>query len=262
MLRQKIFQVITYIHHWLSKVDAHSLQSPYLFALYNAGKLPNKNKDWVATIEEIRKEMLNSDQELTIEDFGAGSSILKSPQRRLKDIARYSISSQKEANLLSNIVGFHNPKNIIELGTGLGITTLYLANTCPEAEVTTFEGAKELATIAKKNIKRSSKEKTIKLIQGNINDTLPLFIAKTSPLDFVFIDANHTREATLSYFYAVLKKCHTETMIIIDDIHWSEGMQLAWQEIVNQPDSTITIDYYQFGVILLNPKFKKQTWVF
>jgi predicted O-methyltransferase YrrM len=262
LLRQKIFQIIAFIHHWLSKVDGHSLQSPYLFELYNIKQKPDSDMSWIPSVEAIRNEMLSSHQELNVEDFGAGSAVLKSPIRLLKDVAKHSISTPKEAELISKIIKFHDPKNIVELGTGLGITTLYLANICPNARITTFEGANDLANIAKQNFALDGKSQSITLVAGNINETFPTFLANAPKIDFIFIDANHTQEATLAYYYAVLKNCHNETMIIIDDIHWSEGMQLAWHEIVSQLDTTLTIDYYYFGLVLLNPKFKKQTWAF
>ncbi|MEJ7676871.1 MAG: hypothetical protein WKG06_03140 [Segetibacter sp.] len=47
------------------------------------------------------------------------------------------------------IVNYYQANNIIELGTSLGITTSYLASANLKGNVYTFEGAKQVAAIAK-----------------------------------------------------------------------------------------------------------------
>ncbi|MBK6643902.1 MAG: class I SAM-dependent methyltransferase [Bacteroidetes bacterium] len=71
----------------------------------------------------------------------------------------------------------------------------------------------------------------------------------TVPADFIFIDGNHTYEATMRYFNWILPKVRAKTMIIFDDINWSAGMQQAWLEIQQHPKVTQSLDFYLWELL-------------
>jgi predicted O-methyltransferase YrrM len=141
-----------------------------------------------------------------------------------------------------------NPKSVIELGTCLGITTAYLAKTDPGAEIITIEGCPQTAEVAKKNFQELDLN-NIELHVGNFDLILPDIIAKQPSLDFVYIDGNHRKDATLNYFKWCLPKVNEDSLLIFDDIYWSEGMKEAWAEIKNHPDVTITVDLFWIGLV-------------
>ena len=68
-------------------------------------------------------------------------------------------------------------------------------------------------------------------------------------MDLVFFDGNHQKEATIKYFTICLAKAHENSVFIIDDIYWSEGMQEAWNEIKNHAQVTVTIDLFFLGIV-------------
>jgi predicted O-methyltransferase YrrM len=139
-------------------------------------------------------------------------------------------------------------KNIIELGTCLGITTSYLAKSTPSAEILTIEGCPETAAVAYQNFTALNLS-NVELQVGNFNELLPKAIANAAELDFVYVDGNHTKQATLNYFNWCLPKIHENSLLIFDDIYWSEGMKEAWEEIKNHPDVTVTIDLFWIGLV-------------
>ena len=47
----------------------------------------------------------------------------------------------------------------------------------------------------------------------------------------VFIDGNHSEDATIRYFEESIKYSDQKTILIFDDIHWSSGMEKAWDYI-------------------------------
>ncbi len=104
-----------------------------------------------------------------------------------------------------------------------------------------------------KNLNRS-----IETIIGNIDETLPKNLSSFSSLDFVFLDANHRYEPTINYFNQILEKCNTNTVIVLDDIHWSEGMEKAWKEIIKNEKVTVSIDLFEVGLIFLKKEQAKQ----
>jgi len=152
------------------------------------------------------------------------------------------------AKLIYRLAKNTQAKSVIELGTCLGITTAYLAKTDSQTKVITIEGCPQTAEVAKKNFLDLDLE-NIELHVGNFDLILPDIIARQRSLDFVYIDGNHRKDATLNYFKWCLPKVTENSLLIFDDIYWSEGMKEAWAEIKNHPDVTVTIDLFWIGLV-------------
>lgn len=69
---------------------------------------------------------------------------------------------------------------------------------------------------------------------------------------------NHSKQATLDYFDLLLPTITNETVWIFDDIHWSEGMEEAWEIIKNNPKVTVTIDTFQWGLVFFRYEQEKE----
>jgi predicted O-methyltransferase YrrM len=98
----------------------------------------------------------------------------------------------------------------------------------------------------------------IQQISGDINETLPNTLASLSGVDFAFIDANHRYEPTINYFEWLMQKSNKETIIVLDDIHWSLEMHQAWSSIITRPEVTLSIDLFQIGIVYFLPELNKQ----
>ena len=153
-----------------------------------------------AAIEAVRGELLKNYQEIEVLELGSGSRVHKGSRRKVSSIAYHSLSSAKFSRFLFKTVLFFKPANILELGTSLGVNTLYLAKANPRIPVYTLEGCPQTAAIAQINFS-SLQATNIELVHGNINDTLKALLARLGIIDFVYFDANHTFEATLEYFH-------------------------------------------------------------
>ena len=190
-----------------------------------------------------------------MEDFGAGSGVIKSNRRVVKDIANSSLKSPKFARLLYRMVQYYQPENILELGTSFGITTAYLACGNEGAKVYTCEGAKQIASIAEKNFTQLN-IKNITLVQGDFVTTLPPLFAELKTIDFAFVDGNHRKEPTLQYFQQLLAHSTNTTILVFDDIHWSLEMEAAWSAIQQHPAVTLTIDLFFIGIVCISKDVK------
>ncbi len=239
------------IHRFTSKTR-HGLHSPFVYRLVDKVIYDFKPKKLYVEIENLRKQLLNDDREITVTDLGAGSHVNNNKQKKVSQIAKSALKPPKMAQLLYRLVADLQPGNIIELGTCLGITSLYLQRAAPNAQVYTMEGCPQTAGIAQQEFDKAG-AKNIQLIVGNFNNTLPVLINELPQLDFVFIDGNHQKQATLDYFNWCLPKVCENSLLIFDDIYWSEGMKEAWEEIKAHPDVTITVDLFWIGLVF----FKK-----
>jgi len=82
---------------------------------------------------------------------------------------------------------------------------------------------------------------------------LELALNKLQTIDFAFIDANHSSQAVLHYFQQCLPFASSNTVMVFDDIYWSDDMEFAWKSIKNHPKVTSTIDLFQLGIVFLTP---------
>lgn len=233
--------------YWAAKT-AHGLHSPFVYQLYREVIVADKFYHAFEAVDCVRRELLKNGNSIEVEDLGAGSKVFNSKQRKIKSIAKFSVSKAKIGQLLFKLVDRFSPETIFELGTSLGISTLYMALASQKnTKIYTFEGCSELAKIAKTTFENT--ELPIEILIGNLNTTLTKKLAEINKLDFVFFDANHQYEATMFYFNACLKKSHSETVFIFDDIHWSEGMERAWKEICQNPKVTLSLDLFHLGIV-------------
>jgi predicted O-methyltransferase YrrM len=252
---KNIFSLIEYLTYLINAEGAQGIHSPFVFELYNKViKGPDIYYEFSA-IEQLRKRLLHSTEVVHVTDFGAGNN--QKQERKVSDIVRHSAISPEKGRLLFRLVNFLQPKNIVELGTSLGISTLYQHKANPGAELITMEGSPELSELAGTNFK-ILKAQSIKRVVGDFAQTLPQVIDTLNFVDYVFFDGNHRKEATLEYFKQFLPITSEKCVFVFDDIRWSKGMQKAWQEIIKEPTATVTIDLFSFGLVFFIPTQEKQ----
>lgn len=242
----------------MTSSDAHGLHSPFLFKFYTTilkgtDPIPDCGR-W----EEIRSSLKQNHRGLKIVDMGAGSQFQKTDVRKVSDIARNALKPPKLAQFLYRLAYQEQPSVVLELGTSLGISSLYLASATPDGIVYTIEGSETVAEVARE-VHLQSGLRNIRLITGNFDDRLPDLIGNLiSDRFMLYIDGNHQKEATLRYFNWALEKAGENTVIIFDDIHWSEGMEDAWEIIKEHPRVTMSIDIFFMGIIYFKKVYNKQ----
>ncbi|HEY2583366.1 MAG TPA: class I SAM-dependent methyltransferase [Mucilaginibacter sp.] len=237
-----------YLLHRFKAKNRHGLHSPFVYRLADKIFYDFGDKKVYQEAENLRKQLLTDNRIITITDLGAGSVINNNTKKKVGDIAHNALKPPKLAQLLYRLAADLKPNNIIELGTCLGITTVYLQKAAPHANIYTLEGCPQTAGIAEETFKKAGTN-NIELITGNFDDTLPPVITKLDKLDFVFIDGNHQKDATLKYFEWCLPKVQENTLLIFDDIYWSEGMKEAWNKIKAHPKVAVTIDLFWIGLV-------------
>ena len=236
-----------------------SIHSPFLFDLITEGLHPNLPKSSFSKIEALRKTLISSKETITVNDPGAGSKKIKGQKRQISKIAKTSLTQEKYALLLVKLIRHFNISSVLELGTSLGITTLYLAS-ANKTKVITIEGAENIGEIARKNFERLQAE-NIRLIISDFSETLSKLNETKQNFDFVFIDGNHRYDATLDYFEKLKTLTHNNSILVFDDIHWSNSMQQAWQTIIADKSVTLSLDIFQFGIVFFKKELSKQHFV-
>jgi hypothetical protein len=198
-------------------------------------------------IEKIRSILLQDSTPLPSVDFGAGSK-RKLPNRTIGDITRIASVNERYGRLLYRLARYYNPSHIIEMGTAAGISTQYLATGNPHAEVITVEGNPHLAELASRNF-RINRIKNI-----------PQLVKYIGPGDIVYIDGNHTAEATWRYYSAFTAK-GKNPILVFDDINWSQDMRSAWKNIRSHASQGVIVDLFHMGIYFNNLHTPKQIFL-
>ncbi|RZL15271.1 MAG: class I SAM-dependent methyltransferase [Pedobacter sp.] len=237
-----------YLKHRLASKTRHGTHSPFVYKLTDEVIYDFQIKNEYEIIEAQRKKLFNDHSVITVTDLGAGSHLNKNRTKRISQIAKNALKNPRLAQLIYRLAKNNNPENIVELGTCLGITTAYLSKACPAADIITIEGCPQTAEVAYRNFVQLELD-NIELRVGNFDEILPAVLEDTPKLDFVYIDGNHRKDATLNYFRWCLPKVHEGSLLIFDDIYWSKEMKEAWEEIKQHPEVTVTIDLFWIGLV-------------
>ncbi|RYD81487.1 MAG: class I SAM-dependent methyltransferase, partial [Sphingobacteriales bacterium] len=238
-----------------SNSKGHGMHSPFVFDFIKFVKNDKTKYPVYEPIEKIRKDLLKDTVIIEVQDFGAGSTVIKANKRVIGKMAASSLKPKRLAQLLHRMVKYYKPQTIVELGTSFGITSSYLASANNDAKLYTLEGASSIAAIAKGNFKKLQIE-NVQLIEGDFEKTLQPLLSALPTIDFAFVDGNHKKEPTLHYFEELLKKSTDQTILIFDDIHWSKEMEAAWAIIKENDAVTLSIDLFFIGIVFLRKDFK------
>lgn len=249
--------IIGYIIYWFTSVGRHGLQSTFLYNLNEAVWRFDKKHPSQQRIEQYRNNCLINHTEIEVKDYGAGVNGNKYKKLLISSIAKNAAKPPKYARMLFRLMQYLKPTTVIELGTSLGISSLYIASGNPSMNLTTLEGCEHTSEFTRKQLNQFS-DLNIEIVTGNFDDTLAACLQKSAKVDAVYIDGNHRFVPTLNYFEMCLPYMHDESFIIFDDINWSEEMKQAWKQIIKHPSVRISIDLYMMGIVFFNPGFSKE----
>lgn len=252
-----MFLPVKYIKYKLNSKGKYKIHSPYVFDLVSKCLELKIDPEDQKQIAALRTSLKKDKRLIRITDLGAGSHKLGTT-RKIRDIYKHSASKGVYARLLYQLNRYYACKEVLELGTSLGMGTVHLALGNPNAQITTVDASPETQEIAR--------EQAQKLGLTNLYFVCSDFQSYLSKLenkqfDLIFIDGHHDGKALLSYLDQLQTFSHDDTLFILDDIRWSEGMLAAWEQICADPQYHLTMDFFRMGIILKRPQQAKEHFV-
>ncbi|MGC6429607.1 MAG: O-methyltransferase [Jejuia sp.] len=250
-----LYQIKHYIKFLINSTNQHGVHSPFAYDLVTKCFYDKTRHLEYQNIKDFRNRLKRVNYKINVTDFGAGSTKLKSSERKISDIVKHVSISNKNAQLLFRICKYFQFKNVLELGTSLGFAAQAMSLGSPNSEIVSIEGCPEITKYTSNQFQLQQLD-NIKLINGNFSEVIPQL--KHVTFDLIFFDGNHTKEATLEYFEALLPKARNNSLFIIDDIYWSQGMTEAWEIIKNHPKVTVTINTFYWGFVFFRKEQAKE----
>lgn len=246
-----IGKLIRYLKFYIGADTIYNVHSPFVYDFITDVLDTSKEYYVFNSLEHERKILLSNTHKITIKDFGAGSKTNHLKERVIGELAGNVVSNKSKCRILFNLVNKFKPENILELGTSLGISALFMAKANSKSKITTIEGDPGIYKLARTLFEKNNLS-NITTVNDVFENVLPIYISNTAKIDLAYIDGNHTYDATIYHFNMIKEKCHKDSIVIIDDIYWSEEMSKAWMKIKSDSAVTLSIDIFHMGFIFFN----------
>lgn len=255
-----LFRIKEYLQYLLKARGIANMHSPFVYDFMENVLHDARHFYAYDEIESFRQRLLSCNELVTVNDYGAGATTLHPVKIMISDVLKKSAKPARQAQLLYRMAVHYQCHRLLEIGTSLGFSAMYLAASSTQAKVITLEGASELAERARKNFEATGM-RNIEVIEGRFDTILTGALEKSGKPDLIFFDGNHRLEPTLQYFNQALAFAQDASIFIFDDIHWSPEMKAAWEIIKKNSRVTVTIDLFYFGIVFFRKQLSKQDFI-
>jgi len=256
-LRHQWAMLRRFLRYFRRAKTIYDVHSPFVAELTRAVLEDKRHFYAFSEIELLREQLAFDKTELQLQNHGAGSQVHADATRTVADLARHAAIPPAVGRMLFRLVDFCKPDTILELGTSLGISTLYLRAGALNAKLLTVEGSPEVAAQAQKHFARQHVN-DIEVRIGKFQDQLPGALQELQKLDLLYLDGDHREKPTLNYVEQCLSYAHAQSVFVIADIYWSEEMQTAWQKLRSHPRVRLSVDVFHFGILFFREEQREK----
>ena len=254
-------QIILYISHRLRAGHrmGMGIHPPFAFTFIK-DTVFGKDIPGLEVIEELRNSLSGNRELLEIEDYGAGSRFASGNRRSVQNLVKRTAVSRKKGNLLARIAAYMHPGVIIELGTGMGFSSMYMGMGSPDSKIFSCEGSKAIANLARKNMQEIGAD-NVHISVGKFMDWLPGMLSRSYDELMVFLDGDHRGERLLEYCSIIIEKARGKAVLVIDDIHWSTEMYTAWKMLLKREEVSLGLEIYNTGIVFVGCDIQKDHFI-
>jgi predicted O-methyltransferase YrrM len=196
-------------------------------------RIPREEREWISRIEARRAELAATD---------------------FSPFARWASIAPVWGRFLMRTVRELSPRSCLELGTGFGISAAYQAAALElngAGRLTTLERLEGLGAIAAEGFSRLGLDGRVRLRLGSKDDSLGRALEGAGQIDYAFLDADHTENATMAHFATLLPHLREGAIVVIDDINWTEEMRRAWKSIAGNERVSRKLELRRVGILVI-----------
>ena len=199
-------------------------------------------------LNEYRNELKKNNDQVSFDEIGSAQHF------SVAEVSKKAGSPEIWTVLYYYLSLNNNIKNILEIGTNLGVSGQYFIAALDgkiNSKFISIEGVKNLCEIAETHFSKISQQVEFEVKHGLYDDVLEEVCLSNTQFDLVFIDGNHNYEATIKYFEMLKNNYSKNAILIFDDIHWSPKMTKAWKEIIVDLTVLLSVDLFKLGIVIV-----------
>ncbi|HYU59161.1 MAG TPA: class I SAM-dependent methyltransferase [Solirubrobacterales bacterium] len=220
-----------------------------------AGRMAAGEREWIGRVEARRAEVPFA---MVAEDPAADGSAADRAGRLASawETCRWTSLPPLWGRFLTRLVGELSPRSCLELGTGLGLSACYQGAALElrgAGSLTTMD-AHPAARIGERGFADLGLDHRVKLEFGPIDDTLAELLGRIGPVDYALFDADHSEEATVRHFDAVLPHLTGGAVVLLDDVTQTDEMRRAWRSIASRERVQVAVGLRRIGVAVLSQR--------
>ncbi len=146
------------------------------------------------------------------------------------------IIRRQAQKFLAVVLQMKRPQRILEVGTAIGYSSLFMAGQLPESSITTMELDRDRAAEAREHILAAGKQAQITVLEGDSAQILPGLAEKGKKYDFIFLDAAKGQYIRL---LPVLKEMLENSGVLVTDNVLQDGTITDARCLIERRDRTI-----------------------
>lgn len=208
-------------------------------------------------IELYRKQLSHKMDPITYPDWRNKGRLRC---RTVAEIVRREAVKPKLGALLFRLANYFKARNILQIGTTMGISTLYLTSYSTDLRCIALENIPGFATIARQAFEKKARN-PIDLRVGGYKESLPQALKDLGNVDLVFFNTLYEPQNNRWLFQECLRYAHNETVFVFKGINANQRSRELWKEICETPEVTVTLDLYSLGIVLFNKKLYKKDYI-
>ena len=231
--------------HW----RGYGIHSPFVFELVTKvieEKLPYYK---YGLVEKVRKIYQTSSKSL----FLGGEEV------KVSRLVKRLSMDPSHAQVMFRLVNKFKPKNVVETGMGMGITTMYLAAPDSRINMVTIAQDKPMAEFASSYIRKAGFQ-NVKVEVGDTVERLPEVLGTMESLDFLYMGDCQDAEDVEKRLNLCLPKMGEQSVLVVCGIYENESMTEAWRRIQAMEKVRVTLDLFKYGIVIFDGKLQKEDY--
>jgi predicted O-methyltransferase YrrM len=202
------------------------------------GRHPAAEREWIDRIED-RRRRIPAD----------------APGDELRGACPFWSIPRHWGRFLTRLVVELAPENAVEMGVGFGMSGCYQAAALEvqgRGRLTCLDQEESLAEIARESFAELGLDHRIELHMGPIGQTLGPVAERVAPIDYAYIDAEHTEAATVHNFEVILPHLTPGAVVVVDDVMLGDEMTRAWDRIAGHRRVAFALSLRRLGLVVVN----------
>jgi predicted O-methyltransferase YrrM len=251
LARKTIFTSLTAYKRLLRR-KGYGIHSPFVYSIATKVIAERCPFYCFGEIEQLRDKFLA--------DATRAPHSSSSRRKRLNTIARIVAHEgirPRKGELLFRLVNYLKPATVLQVGSTVGFSTLYLSSYRPDVKCVSIEKHAEYAAISSRVY--AGVRNSIEHHVGEYELLLPAVLDKIGEVDFVFF--NTWRETNNRWlFNSCLSYKGKHSVFVFEGISRNRDMRKFWKYICSHPDVSTTLDLFTMGIVFFDPNLSKRNY--